>query len=76
MGDGKILALYRWQLAGACFRCARVGLDTTLIKRVRTPLGDEVEFRACKECVLDLERERYRHAEKAGVEYIPGTLRQ
>lgn len=77
MDDDEILALYKWEPTGApCFRCAQGDLDeTTVVTEVHTPLGDHVEFRACAGCILALEAERRRFAEKVGVKYEPGTLR-
>lgn len=73
MTDDQILALYQWA-TGTCFRCARTNVDTTRIRELDTPAGVRYDIRACRECVLDLEGERERHAKRAGHEYIAGEL--
>lgn len=69
----EILSLYEWS-PGSCFRCAREGLDTTLLSVIRPPAGGRYEVRACRDCILDLEAGRERAAERAGVAYAPGGL--
>lgn len=73
MKPDAILALYEWQM-GHCFRCAFRDVYTTPLDTIVTPSGDTYEIRACGECVLALERERYCYAERRGLEYRPGSL--
>lgn len=69
----KILDCYAWG-AGSCFRCAQAGVDTTRIGRVLPRSGESHEVRACRECVLVLEDETRRIAERRGDVYQPGCL--
>jgi hypothetical protein len=71
--NDEILALYNWQ-TGDCFRCAKVGVDTTLIAIIRPPSDGTQEVRACRACVLDLEAMRQRAAVRTGRPYTPGRL--
>jgi hypothetical protein len=71
MDDEEILALYEWA-PGSCFRCARTGLDTASVKRIDTPAGVRYDVRACRDCVLAIERERQCQAQESGQEYMPG----
>lgn len=73
MDDEAILALYSWATDN-CFRCGRTEVDTTLIASIRTQSGEQQPVRACRACVLDLETERRRDAERHGREYIPGHV--
>lgn len=73
MTRDEILALYQWA-TGSCFRCARTDLPTTLLGEIDTPIGTHYEVRACKDCILDLEMEQLRLAERRGREYVPGQL--
>lgn len=77
-GDGhmdraEIHSLYEWA-EGACFRCARAGQETTLLGEIDPPSGVHYEIRACVDCVLDLEAERWRRAQRTGGVYVPGQL--
>lgn len=73
MDDEEILSLYEWT-NGTCFRCARTDLDTTRIRQIDTPIGVHYDVRACRDCILDLEAQRKRHAERTGHKYVPGQL--
>lgn len=73
MDDDEIAGLYPWAL-GSCFRCAHEGVDTTSLGLIDTPSGARYDVRACLRCLLGLERERRRHAERAGQRYQPGKL--
>lgn len=68
-----ILALYDWEM-GNCFRCACADVYTTRLDEIVTPSGDAYDLRACGECILALERERYCYAKRRGLEYRPGSL--
>jgi hypothetical protein len=71
----KILALYDWT-AGDCFRCARRNVDTTEVDEITPRSGKPTPLRACQSCVLILERELARSAERSGEAYTPGRLRR
>lgn len=73
MEDAEIAGLYQWVL-GACFKCAREEVETTRLGQIDTPSGACYDIRACRSCLLDLERERRRHAERVGERYRPGRL--
>lgn len=70
--DG-ILNAYDWR-RGDCFRCARTRITATSLGMIVTELGDRYEVRACRACVLHLEAEARRQAERDGREYKPGQL--
>lgn len=72
--DGDMtLGLYEWA-TGDCFRCALTGVDTTHLGEINTPLGCRYEVRGCRDCVLYMECEQRRLAERRGGEYYPGRL--
>lgn len=71
--DNDVLVLYPWQ-PGDCFRCARKRVDTTEVDEITPRSGEPVPLRACQRCVLALERERARNAERGGETYTPGRL--
>lgn len=73
MDRREILALYEWAI-GDCFRCARTGVLTTRFCELDTPIGDCYALRACESCILQLEEERRRYADRHGCEYEPGRL--
>lgn len=73
MDRRDILALYEWA-TGDCFRCAQAGVGTTYLGELNPPGGGHYEIRICQECVLELEEERQRYAERKGYEYEPGKL--
>ncbi|MFB6573032.1 hypothetical protein [Streptomyces noursei] len=41
---------------------------------IATPLGETYEIRACEACVVAMEEERRRWAERRGHGYLPGGL--
>ncbi|GAA0454441.1 hypothetical protein ACFQ2B_28040 [Streptomyces stramineus] len=69
----EIIALYVWA-PGSCFRCARREVDSAKLGTIDTPIGDRYEIRACRSCILDLEKERQRQADRRGENYEPGQL--
>ncbi|MFE0647519.1 hypothetical protein ACFVZH_02865 [Streptomyces sp. NPDC059534] len=73
MTPDAILALYEWVI-GACFRCGDANLFVTPIDAVVTPRGERYPLAACGGCVLDMEEERRRFAERKGEKYHPGRL--
>lgn len=75
MTPDAILARYRW-VAGTCFRCGGVDVFVTLIDEIVTPRGERYPLSACGGCVLHLEDERRRYADRKGLTYEPGTLGQ
>lgn len=75
MTPDAILALYEWKV-GACFRCGQAELFVTGVDEINTPRGERYDLSACGACVLDLEEERRRYAERRGRTYEPGGLGQ
>lgn len=73
MTPDAILALYEWKI-GTCFRCSRAGAFVTRIDEIATPRGECYELSACGGCVLAMEDERRRHAERKGLPYEAGRL--
>jgi len=73
MTPDAILALYDWQI-GACFRCGQADLFVTRVDEIVTPRGEKYELSACGSCVLAMEEERRRFAERRGRAYDPGGL--
>lgn len=72
MDDEALLALYNWA-PGVCFRHpAKGAVDTTLVKTIQPRLDGAKEIRACRSCVLAMERIRREAALRAGREYQPG----
>lgn len=74
MDSEEILDLYQWQPGGACFLCARTGVETTLVGVLHPKGADTQEIRACKVCLLILEGERAVAAHRDGVPYEPGRI--
>lgn len=75
MTSEQILNLYEWEL-GECFRHpARGRVMTAHVETVRPAAGGIQDVRACRECVIDLERERAEAALRRGESYTPGSLR-
>lgn len=76
-GDGmdseQILALYHWE-PGACFHCARTGLDTTLVGVLHPQSSPAQQIRACRVCLLLLEADRQEDARRQGLPYVPGQV--
>jgi hypothetical protein len=73
MTPDAILAHYSWAI-GSCFRCGESQVFATRIDEIVTPRGDRYELCACGSCVLSLEEERRRFAERKGLSYQPGSL--
>lgn len=73
--DDEIEGLYQWA-PGPCFKCGHGEVLTTRLGQIDTPAGVRYDVRACLACVLDLEHERERHAERARLTYAPGQLGQ
>ncbi|MEU2674238.1 hypothetical protein ABZ622_36315 [Streptomyces sp. NPDC007164] len=73
MTPDALLSLYQWK-AGTCFRCAQGEVYVTPIGHINTPSGESYGLAACGACVLDLELERQRYADRKGFDYLPGTL--
>ena len=73
MTPDAILALYEWAI-GTCFRCGEVDVFVTRIDEIVTPRGERYELSACGACVLNLEEERRRYAERKGIAYQAGGL--
>lgn len=74
MDGEEILPLYPWG-SGTCFRHPQAGeVDTTCIAVLRPQCGPAREIRACRACVLAMEHDRRRAAERSGLEYTPGPL--
>ncbi|WJD95556.1 hypothetical protein [Streptomyces antimycoticus] len=73
MDRGEILSLYKWATAN-CFRCAKTNTNATLLAEITPPAGDRYEVRVCERCVLELEQERRRYAERTGRKCAPGRL--
>lgn len=71
--DSSIIDLYDWE-TGACFRCARTNLPTTHLHALQVENGDIYQIRACETCILQLEADRRRAAERCGQSYRPGRL--
>lgn len=68
-----VLAAYGWAI-GDCFKCAKDGALTTQIGKITAPNGDRYVVRACEACVVAMEEERRRWAERRGHGYQPGSI--
>ena len=73
MTPDAILAHYTWVI-GTCFRCGGADVFVTRMSEIVTPRGERYELSACGSCVLKLEEERRRYAERKGKSYEPGGL--
>lgn len=73
MDSQEILSLYEWT-SGVCFRHPSLGETSTATVTTLHPRGadDDIEVRACRACVLDMEAARERAAARAGAPYRPG----
>jgi hypothetical protein len=70
----QILDLYEWA-PGSCFRHPEQGeVATAHVKTVHPRSNHDEELRACKECILQMEQERWAAASSEGVEYTPGRV--
>jgi len=74
MDGEEILALYEWA-PGTCFRCARTGIDSTLVEVLHPKTSPPQPIRACRACLLTLEGERRLTAQRKGEPYTPGGVR-
>ena len=71
----EVLALYPWS-EGACFRCARGGVLTTVVGSLHPPdLPAPFPVRACRPCTVLMEEERREAAARHGLTYIAGPRR-
>lgn len=76
MDPAALFALYEWK-AGLCFRHPEQGeVQTTHLVTLHPRTGEELDIRACHACVLLLEGQRERAAERSGGPYQPGQLGQ
>ncbi|MFI9244119.1 hypothetical protein ACIGXF_16375 [Streptomyces sp. NPDC053086] len=74
MNRQQILDLYDWAL-GVCFRHPGKGrVATAHAVTVRPAAGGLQDVRACEDCVIAMEGERERAAQRAGRPYRPGRL--
>lgn len=74
MTSEEVLALYSWS-AGTCFRHPEQGEQrTTHLATLHPRTGAQVDIRGCEACVVRLEAERRRVAERDGAPYQPGQL--
>lgn len=72
MDRQQTLGLYTWRPAN-CFRHPEKGIvDTTIVGVVHPRDNGEWEVRACEECVMQMEQERWVEAGREGVPYEPG----
>jgi hypothetical protein len=72
MDRQQILDLYQWH-QGTCFRHPAKGdVPTAQITTLHPRAGDDEPIRACEDCVIELEQERWVEASRNGVEYRPG----
>jgi hypothetical protein len=72
MEQQQILDLYEWEL-GVCFRHAENGeVPTARLKTLHPRVGHEEPVRACRDCVTELEQERWAEAGRNGLDYQPG----
>jgi len=72
MDRQQILDLYTWR-QGVCFRHPYKGeVPTAHIRTVRPRDGDPETVRACRDCVVEMEQERWAEAQREGAKYEPG----
>lgn len=72
MDRQQILDRYEWR-PGTCFRHPSDGqVPTAHVKTIRPRVGPEEEVRACEDCVVQMEQERWVEAGREGVPYEPG----
>jgi hypothetical protein len=72
MDRQQILDLYQWE-PGTCFRHPAKGeVSTAIVKTVRPRVGHPEQVRACEDCVVWMERERWAIAGREGLPYEPG----
>jgi hypothetical protein len=76
MDREPILDLYEWA-PGICFRHPdRGAVDTAAVKTLRPRVGSKEVVRACRDCVLEMERDRQAAAGQEGAHYEPGRAGQ
>lgn len=76
MDSEQILHRYTWS-QGVCFRHPAGGeVDTAEVKAIHPRHGGREAVRACRACVLDMEKERQDAADRAGIPYEPGRAGQ
>jgi hypothetical protein len=74
MDPAALFALYEWT-AGICFRHPEQGeIQTTHLVTLHPRTGEELDIRGCRDCVLLLEGQRERAANRSGDAYQPGQL--
>jgi hypothetical protein len=74
MDRTQILDLYEWE-TGVCFRHPSTGeVATAHVKTVHPRDGGAEDVRACRPCILDMEREREAVARAEGLVYEPGHV--
>lgn len=61
--EEDVLSRYSWA-CGDCFRCARRAVPTALVDELTVRSGERHGLRACRRCVLLIEQERSREAER------------
>jgi hypothetical protein len=72
MDRQQILDLYDWE-EGVCFRHpAKGAVPTAHVKTIHPRGGADEEVRACEDCVVQMEQERWVAASREGVDYEPG----
>jgi hypothetical protein len=72
MDHQQILDLYNWA-EGICFRHPDKGeVLTAHVKTIRPRVGGKEEIRACQDCILEMEQERWVTAGREGASYQPG----
>jgi hypothetical protein len=72
MDRQQILDLYEWA-AGICFRHPERGeVPAARLKTLHPRVGHEEPVQACRDCVIELEQERWAEAGRNGLDYQPG----
>lgn len=61
--EEAILNCYSWS-CGDCFRCAQAAVPTAVVDELTVRSGERHALRACRGCVLLMELERAREAER------------
>lgn len=61
--EEAVLGSYSW-VWGSCFRCADERILTAFVDELPTPTGELHVLRACRRCILLIEQERAREAER------------
>lgn len=72
MDRQAILDLYEWE-DGICFRHPEKGaVPTAHVQTICPREGHQEDVRACQDCVLEMEQERWAEASREGLPYKPG----